>query len=432
MSAHILDIFYNIFWQDKACQNLFMLSKNELLDTKTIEFEGNRSYFSLPRIIISNVSNDEDTKDVLKFRSETHSLSKESTIENAISIYEPIVVQFLESKFGKAYKKFMSDFEPEPMQFILEKGVKILMARDKEKEILNLLKHYGFVPKHLKTIKELEAFATKEGIAKNYKNVVNEENYRMLHDVLRSLKDLYLNLNFQGLHDSNQVLVSSLHDSDNFQSRIKLFSILYDNKIIQDSGEDCFVECMNCNPGTYKGTLHLKINPRNLSKLKCIHCNEELTYYMPYTLNEELFEKVNAKDGLIADVFEELCHGNEVPYKLNVNLLKDIEIDGILELNEINYFVEMKMYEHRSGKDKIASRIKQHTKKLCEDLARVRKEANPKGLEIKPILLVNVLDDQWLLELEREIHDTADDKILKEFRLFNVNMLKESLTTKII
>lgn len=425
MSVNILDIFYNIFWQDKTCQNLFMLSKNELLDTKTIHFEGYRSYFSLPRIIISNVSSEVNTKDVLKFRTETQSLAKEGTIENAISIYEPIVVKFLESKFGKAYKKFISDFEPNPMQFIIEKSIKILIARDKEKEIFKLLKHYGFVPNHLKSFNELEAFVTKEGIAKNYKNVVNEENYKMLHEVLRSLKDLYLNLNFQGLYESNQVLISHLYDSDNFQSRIKLFSILYDNKIIQDSGEDCFVECMNCNPGTYKGTLHLKINPKNLSKLKCIHCNEELTYYIPYTLNEELFEKVNAKDGLISDVFKEICIQNNIPHHQNKQVLNDIEIDGVFERNNVTYIVEMKMYEHRAGFKKIESKIKEHSHKLSKDLLRIEKDTKFKNMELKPILLVNVMDNLWLLDLEKKIYDSTIDDNLKVCSLMNLNMLKE-------
>lgn len=427
MSAHVLDIFYNIFWKDKACQSLFMLSKNELLDTKTIEFEGNRSYFSLPRIIISNVFNDDDTKDVLKFRAEAHGLAKEGTIDHAMNFYEPIVAQFLESQFGKAYKKFITDFEKNPVTFIFKNGFKIARAKNPETEVLKLLQKYGFVPRHLNSFKELEAFASKEGITKNYKKVVNEKNYRTLHNVLRSIKDLYLNVNFQSLYDSNQILVSSLHDTDNFQSRNRLFSILYDNEIIQDSGEDCFVECTNCKPGTYKGTLHLKINPKNLSKLKCIHCNEELTYFIPYTLNDELFQLVNTKDGIISYVFERLCKDNKVDFRLNDNVLEDIEIDGSFKLNNTTYIVEMKMYEHRSGKDKIASRIKLHTKKLCENLSRIIKEANPKNLELKTILLVNVLDDQWLIELEKEIHTSPQKAIMKECRLMNVNMLKEFL-----
>lgn len=423
MGAHVLDIFYNIFWQNKACQNLFMLSKNEFLDTKTFEFEGNRSYFSLPRIIISNVAIDEDNKEVLKYRTQSHNLEKESLIENAISSYEPIVIQFLESTFGKAYNKFIVEFEENPMAFIVKNGFKIFRADEPENELLKLLQKYGFVPKHLKSFKELEAFATKEGISKNYKKVVNEENYRMLHDVLRSVKDLYLNLNFQGLYDSNQILVNSLYESDNFKSRIKLFSILYDHNIIQDSGEDCFVECTNCKPGTYKGTLHLKINPKNLSKLKCIHCNEELTYYMPYTLNDDIFQKVNAKDGLISDVFEEICHTSEIPYKLNTNLLNDVEIDGVFEFNSISYVVEMKMYEHRAGKKKIKSKIKKHVQKLCDDLKRVRHVVYSDKKELlSPILLVNILDDEWLTELELEIHASGHN-IEKECRIMNVNTL---------
>ncbi len=430
MGAHILDKFYNIFWQDRACQNLFMLSKNELLDTKTIEYEGNRSFFSLPRIIISNVENEDSNLEVLKYRSQTQSMDKEALIENTINFYEPIVTQLLESTFGKAYKKFIIDFEKDPMQFLMKHGLEFFLSDDPEIEFFKLLQYYGFVPMHLKSFKELEAFATKEGIAKNYKKIVNEENYRMLHDVLRSVKDLYLNLNYQALYESNQILVNSLYDNDDFKSRINLFSILYDHEIIEDSGEDCFVECTNCKQGTYKGTLHLKINPKNLSKLKCIHCNEELTYYMPYTLNEELFNLVNSHDGFISDVFFEICSINKLKVSQNQKILNDIEIDGVFELSDVTYFVEMKMYEQKSGFKKIASKIKEHSQKICNDISRIRKEANPNRHVLKPILLVNVMDNEWLLQLEEEIHKSATDNVMKECKLMNVNMLKEFIEGK--
>ena len=29
--------FYNLFWKNKSCQNLFLLSKEEFLDTKEVD-----------------------------------------------------------------------------------------------------------------------------------------------------------------------------------------------------------------------------------------------------------------------------------------------------------------------------------------------------------------------------------------------------------
>lgn len=50
--SEIKKVFYNLFWQNQSCQNLFMLSKEELLETTTIGEGENAFSYSLPRITI--------------------------------------------------------------------------------------------------------------------------------------------------------------------------------------------------------------------------------------------------------------------------------------------------------------------------------------------------------------------------------------------
>ena len=51
--------FYNIFWQNKACQNLFLLSKEEFLDRDIIPNGKKQTIVAYPRLILSNNSRSE-------------------------------------------------------------------------------------------------------------------------------------------------------------------------------------------------------------------------------------------------------------------------------------------------------------------------------------------------------------------------------------
>lgn len=80
--TEVTQIFYNLFWQDKACQNLFLLSKEELLDTKRLELEGVSTSISLPRIIISNIQDKEDfNHKTIRLRNETNNIRTEKNTQ---------------------------------------------------------------------------------------------------------------------------------------------------------------------------------------------------------------------------------------------------------------------------------------------------------------------------------------------------------------
>jgi hypothetical protein len=92
--SEIKEIFYNLFWQNKACQNLFLLSKEELLDTKSLDFEGNSASISLPRIIISNIESREDfTHETIRIRNENIYIRTENLLNSKIELYAPLITE---------------------------------------------------------------------------------------------------------------------------------------------------------------------------------------------------------------------------------------------------------------------------------------------------------------------------------------------------
>lgn len=114
--------FYNLFWQNKACQNLFLLSKEELLDTIVLPL-GNADYsISMPRIILSNVQKENEFDLAsLKIRSENNNLSTEKTINTNLKSFEPMLNIMIESDFGQSFEKLINDIEANPNK-ILRKG----------------------------------------------------------------------------------------------------------------------------------------------------------------------------------------------------------------------------------------------------------------------------------------------------------------------
>ncbi|MES2288065.1 MAG: hypothetical protein V4547_20430 [Bacteroidota bacterium] len=418
------EIFYNLFWQNIACRNLFLLSKEEFLDTKTIELEGNTTSISFPRIILSNVQDDEHLRDKIKLRTETMSIKAESQINDVFEKYAPMLGVFLETKFGKSVEHFVKDFEKEGISLVWPIMRTYFTNKSKfEKKTMQLLQKYGFIGKHICTFQELENYIQKEAIAKNFNTLVSEQNLWTFFELLKAFKDMYVNEAFKGLYKSNQILVSSFHDIDNFEDRLKLFSHLYESDIIKPSKEDSFIECTSCPPSTYKGVFQLKIDPKKLQKFACPICNTPLTYYVPYELDKDIYEIVKTKDGLLLDALVDKLKRNKINCELNKIHLNDIEIDCIYKLNNIVYVVECKMYKQITTPAKLKSKFKEHYSKLIKDVVRIQKEANQPIKGIIPILLVNINDDKLLMEALQELKSTNPEDLYQRGQILTINKI---------
>ena len=96
--------FYNLFWKNKTCRNLFLLSKEELLETSTFGTEQNYFSYSSNRIIISNANEEGDESDTIKFRNENTLLTLDKNLEERIDYFKPIIEDFLDQNFKKAFQ----------------------------------------------------------------------------------------------------------------------------------------------------------------------------------------------------------------------------------------------------------------------------------------------------------------------------------------
>ena len=100
--------FYHLFWNNPSCQNLFLLSKEELLETKTFGEDKSPFTFSTNRIIVSNAQdNQNEFFDTIKTRSEIYNVEIDSLLNEKIEYFKPLIEKFFDSKFKKSIERLM-------------------------------------------------------------------------------------------------------------------------------------------------------------------------------------------------------------------------------------------------------------------------------------------------------------------------------------
>ena len=420
--------FYNIFWQNKSCRNLFLLSKEELLETATLGTENNSLSYTSNRIIISNAQENDDESETIKFRNENSTIVIDKNLEERVDYFKPLIGEFLDNNFKKAFDKLSDDIEKKGWSLLIKIIRLLANEKNREKNIIKLLKGYGFIGSHLTSFKQIEKDLENKFLSKKGNSLVNEHNIKAFFEGIKFVKELYVNNSYKKLYNTNQVLVNTLNSEEDFNSRIKLFSLLYDNKIIKPSSDDAFIECSNCEPGTYRGVFQLRLKPKNLKELKCPVCKEELTYYVPYELVPEIFEIVKQKDGLLHNALLNKLDTYGFEYLANQIFLNDIEIDciyeGILGDKTAIFIVETKMYKLNTEPKKLKSKLKRDYGKLINDCKRLTKLKEFNGKWIKPLLLVNITDKVLINSVSSELKHSNLEQINQETEIMNIDQLE--------
>ncbi|PDS24593.1 hypothetical protein [Flavobacterium branchiophilum] len=401
-----------------------MLSKEELLETTTIGDGENAFSYSLPRITISNAQESGyNVHNTIKFRNETHNIFLDGSLNAKIEYFTPILEDFFDKHFRKSFEKLINDFDKKGLNLFF-RAIKILTdAENREKHSIKFLKEYGFIGQNIETFKQIETNFERRLIPKKGNELINENTINTFFECIKFIKELYINHSYKKLYNTNQILVNTLNSEDNFTSRLKLFHLLYDNRIIAPSSEDAFIECSHCDPGTYKGVFQLRINPSKLKDLKCPVCSKEVTYFVPYQLHKEIYEIVKSKDGLLLDAYCNILESKKYRYKTNQHFLDDIEIDCIFKDSNYTYIVEAKMFKLNTTTNKLKNKIRKHFGKLINDVARLQKLQEFNGLFLKPILLVNVIDTNLIQEIEVELKEKNTELIAQNTRILNLNLI---------
>ena len=416
--------FFHLFWNNKSCQNLFLLSKEELLES--IKIGDNKPFvYTTNRIIVSNVqeASNQEVKETIENRSNIYNLELDNSLQSKIEYFTPLFNNFLDSNFKKSFDRLSEDIKNDSSKLVKD-IFRIVFAPEKfDQIVIKRLQEYGFIGKNINSLKELEDKINTSLIPSKNNELINEDTIKTFLDALKYIKELYVNQSFKSLYATNQVLINTLNSDDNFESRITLFGNLYDSKIIVPSEDDAFIECINCDKLTYKGVFQLRLNPKKLKDLKCPVCKNELSYFVPYELDENIYHLVKSHDGLLIHALENNFRKNNRNFDLNKKFFNDIEIDCILyETNRI-FFIEVKMYKQNTTKRKLVSKLKEHFIKLIKDAERVSSIEDYKNFEIIPILLTNIIDINILNETKTFFVDNCTEINFNQWGIVNIDWI---------
>lgn len=417
--------FYHLFWSNPSCQNLFLLSKVELLETRTIGSGDFSLPFSTNRIIVSNAQDGQNEFiDTIKNRSEFYNMDLDNSITQIIEDFKPLIEQFFNSKFKNSIEKIGYDIENHTLRFFSKILKVVLDEKNRESNLIKILQEYEFIGPHITNLKEVEISIGKILMPSKGSELINEQTVHSFFEGIKFIKEMYVNHSYKNLFNTNQVLINTLNSDDNFQSRIKLFGELYDSKIISPSKDDAFIECSHCDPLTYRGTFQLRLNPKKLQDLKCPVCTKELTYFVPYELHNDIYEIVKSHDGLILDALCNKLNANNIKFETNKIFLNDIEIDCIFNDENKVYLIEAKMYKQNTTEQKLISKIKRHYSKLVKDVDRIKATGIYKNNELLPLLVININNHRILSCVQQHFSVVDSGHYSKIGKIINLNSLK--------
>lgn len=419
MKSVIHKKFYNLFWNNQACYNMFLLSKEELLDSNTVGSDDRKMTFTTNKILVSNADQTNSSYETIKYRLENFNLEAESEVLEKLNFVRKIIETYLEKNYKESFEKLMSDIEKKPLKTVIKVISALSNDKKREKNVLELLRKYNFVPHHLENFKDVESHFLDKFKPSTKSVIVNDENVKQFFEGIKFVKDLYVSNSYKKLYSANenQVLFNSLRDQDDYTSRIQLYHLMYEADLIKSSDEDAFIECCECPPKSYRGVFQLRIDPKKMDNLKCPICSNELTYFIPFELHLEIYDKVKRQDGIIIDALEDILKSKEIVYKLNQRFLDNIELDCIYKINNQKHIVECKMYKLMTEDRKLKSKVKTHYFDLIRDLKRLREEAKMNDI-FSAFLLVNIQDKDLLSDIIKEVEPMNEVSIisLKDFK----------------
>lgn len=361
--------FYNLFWANAVCRQIFTLHKEQLLEKRDIDFgEQKRSYY-LQRIILSNNQKQKISNNLIVSRIENNKIDLNDNIETTTSKYfdEAKFHKLVETHFGKAIKKIERSLSSGTFSQI-RFGLELLNSLSSEEKLITFLKKFHLIPTHVNNFSQIE-----EILNKNVSSLITKESILEFIDSIDKISEFYTNEVYHNLLESNNFYMDILYDAESFKDRQFVFDQLYEAKIIESGINKTYYECYNCEENVFKSIATLKAKPTKIS-VRCPVCGKETFYLSPYRINDEIFAHITDKDGLIKFAVKHLLTEKGFTIKENFVIPPDIELDLVaFNKDNLTIILELKMFKtdtpeqtHKSNLNTAISKAIKAKQKLVE------------------------------------------------------------------
>lgn len=412
--------FYAIFWNNEACKNIFSLHKEQLLEKKELEIGNEKRTYYLQKIVLSNNKLKKLKTDVIEARLENKKVDLNENLEVSTNKYldkarfEALIETHLGKTINKIEKKFKSGTISQ-MRFAFD----FLNSLSSESKFIKFLKTYHVLPENINSLSELEGIFNKK-----VSSLISNDALLEFIDSIDKLADIYAGEVYQNLFDSNKFYDSTFYENESFKDRLNLFDMLYDAKVLESGINKTYYECYNCDESVFKAIATIKAKPSKIN-LKCPICKNDSFYLAPYRINDEIFNHITQKDGLIKEAVKYLLIENGLNVKENYILPPDIELDLFASNNENHsVIVELKMYKTDTPYNTQLANLNTAINKLINAKLKILK-LDRSFNNVSSILISNYQDKDLLAEVRIE-HKTKMKEL--KIKIFTLGEFQEYLS----
>lgn len=403
--------FYNLFWNNITCRNIFLLHKEILLEKNSIDLKITDYY--LPRIVISNSR--KQKKSELKISSRSENIFIELLHKLSISEEKYFSQERMQKYLDKRYGETQSLIQKEHQELgMLGFFIEFLESFSEEDDIIELLRKYKIIPQEISNLQSLGRYLEEELLREVAKFFRTEE----VSDILESIDDIsdvYNSILKESLIKANKQVTDKLFDHEDFTNRLEVFESLYEIGVLSGGYFKSYLECTYCLPKTFSGFFNCDLPPSKL-KFKCPSCGKEVYYMVPYQIDRGLYEHIIDKDGVLANAISYLLDQHKIRYDRNVNLEEANEVDFVTkEMGRITGLIEVKMFRNDKSTD-----VK--VKNLLEAISQVKKtkeklvKKNKIYDKIQYIVVSNLVDE--------EVYEIAREKGERDLEKYNILILR--------
>lgn len=399
MATSVTEKFYSIFWANEACQEIFLLHKEQLLEKEEINMaENGKKSFYTKRFVVSNSKGRDEQVDKLFQRIKnreidaTHSLS-EVGIKNFDSSK---IEKYFKEKFGQGINEVSTKVDKgslHQVKFLMEATSSLFS----EKRFLKFLQKYKFVPSELSTVEELADFFEKL-LKTEVSNLLTPERIAEIISSLDQIVLYYQNIYVDSLLELNNFYSDVLSDKGNFKSRIQLFDQLYEAGVLEGGKLKTYYECLSCKQDTFTANATVNAPPSKI-KIKCPICTQELFYLAAYEITTEIFNHIQSKDGLLLKAICYLADRKGIVYDCNSHILGDVEADIVFyQEKSISDIVEVKMYKTDRPEDTTETNLETDLRKFLSNREKLVKNS-PAFAKVQFHFVTNILQEDYYFHL---------------------------------
>lgn len=432
MSNQIRQKFYNLFWSNEGCRDIFTLHKEELLFKEEGEIGTVKKHYYHKRFVISNSLKlkKPDPIERIEHRLENRTIDLNVSLQDKSdkNLPETKIVEYIQQKFGRPIKTFSKKLNGNrftQVKFITE----ILAALASEKRLISFLHKYEVVPKTFQSIAEIFQWVD-QSVEQEMGKFLKSDHFADIFSTIDEVAHHYNNFNYRSLIDSHNFYTGILYDKENFNDRLHLLDCLYESNVLQGGVYKAFYECTHCEIDVFSGSVTLKVKPSK-AKLKCPNCGKDVFYLVPYKIQESIFEDIISKDGLLSEAIAYLLTEHKLPFTRNVYSSTDREVDFVVFNSRgiVTDIFEVKMFKVDRPDDVLVSNMSEGLRKFIAtiDKLKVTDVAKANG---SFHYITNIDDEELMRELRNTFKNELRERTITIHNSESIQRYIESLEAK--